>query len=90
MGYERLSDQFTDSQNAVNLLPKNMRSPLGQLPEDLGSKIAAISSAVGTGAEKLAPPKAPEATKKVISVEMPYIPMALGVAVVVGLFFLFR
>jgi len=84
MGYEQMSNQFGDSKRAVNFLPKNMRSHLGQMPGDLGSKIAAVTTAVEAGA--LNPPSAPTAapapTKAAISVDIPYTPIVAVVALI--------
>lgn len=84
--YERMENQFGDSKRAVNYLPKNMRGRFGQLPEDLGGRIATVTSAIAAGAAKLETPKA----KAVVSVDIPYIPVVLGSVVVIGAYFLLK
>lgn len=88
--YEQMANQFGDSKRAVNYLPKNMRPHLGQLPEDLGGKIATVTSAIAAGAAKLENPKPPEASKSAVSVDIPYVPVVAGVIVVIGAFYLLK
>jgi len=88
--YEQMKNQFGDAKRAVNYLPKNMRSRFGQLPEDLGGKIATVTSAIAAGVAKLEPPKAPEPPKAAVSVDIPYIPVVLGSLVVIGAYFLLK
>ena len=91
MAYERLGDQFQNSRAAVKMLPKQFRSRLGQLPEDLGSKIMTVTKAIEAGAATLEKPKAPVAEPtKAVSVDIPYIPVALAVVGIIGIVLLLR
>lgn len=88
--YERMENQFGDAKRAINYLPKNMKSHLGQA-EDLGAKIATVTSAVEAGAARLRSPQTPApAPTSAVSVDIPYIPMVLGVGAVVGLYLLLK
>ena len=84
--YERLGDQFQDSRNAARILSRNMRG-LGQT-EDLGSKIKLVANAVAAGASALETP-AP-ASGPAVSVDIPYVPIGLGILAVVAVFYFLK
>lgn len=87
--YERLGDQFKDSRNAARMLPRGMRRGLGQA-EDLGSKIKLVANAVAAGAEVLEKPATPPAPAAAVSVDIPYVPVAIGVIAVVAAFYFLK
>jgi hypothetical protein len=88
MGYVNMGEQFGDAKRAVNYLPKNMRSRLGQTADDLaqiGKKMTAVTTAAEAVARKMENPVPPAAPAvKAVSVKIPYTPIALGIAAVLA------
>jgi hypothetical protein len=82
-----MGEQFGDAKRAVNYLPKNMRSRLGQTADDLaqiGKKMTAVTTAAETVARKMENPVPPAVPAKAVSVKIPYTPIALGIAAVLA------
>lgn len=90
--YERLGDQHQNSRAAVKFLPKQFRSKLGQLPEDLGNRILTVTKAVEAGAAVLQKPQTPPPAEpvKTLTVDIPYVPVTLAVLVVIGIYIFLR
>jgi len=89
MGYVNMGEQFGDSKRAVNFLPKNLRSRLGQSSDDMaqmGSKLRTVTTVVEAAAAKMEkPPVAPvPPVKSAVSVNIPYTPIALGIAAILA------
>jgi len=93
--YEQMANQFGDAKRAVNYLPKNMRSHLGQA--DTLNRVTSVANTVAAGAQQLSQPlavvteavtaakDAAAPTKSAVSVNIPYISIVLGVLAVVFL-----
>ena len=92
--YERMENQFGDAKRAVSYLPKNMRVRQLSGPENFLQAAAqglqagiAPKVPAATTAEKAADT---DAAKGAVSIDIPYIPIAIGISVVVGAFFLLK